>query len=93
MNHKIRESLCKKPGTGSEAALRWILQSRGRRGSEVCGRKEEIIWFWSRGIVTAVRRVERCLRFAQISTKISPIVDGKYRKKNRTEKNRMGGRL
>lgn len=62
-------------------------------GSEVCGGKKEIIWFWSRGIVTAVRRVERCLRFAQISTKISPIVDGKYGKKNRTEKNRMGVRL
>lgn len=39
-------------------------------------REEEIIWFWSRRIVTAVRRVEPCLRFAQISAKISPIVDG-----------------
>lgn len=39
-------------------------------------REEEIIWFGSRRIVTAVRRVEPCLRFAQISAKISPIVDG-----------------
>lgn len=39
-------------------------------------REVEIIWFWSRGIVTAVRRVEPCLRLAQISAKISPIVDG-----------------
>lgn len=39
-------------------------------------REEEIIWFWSRRIVTAVRRVEPCLIFAQISAKIIPIVDG-----------------
>lgn len=60
-------------------------------------REEEIIWFWSRRIVTAVRRVEPCLRFAQISAKISPIVDGGelWEKKKRTGrgKNRMGGRL
>lgn len=53
-------------------------------------REEEIIWFWSRRIVTAVRRVEPCLRFAQISAKISPIVDGgNY---GRKKKERDGGR-
>lgn len=93
MSHKIRKSLPENPQMGrkekNQAAGRRQKESDRRRGV----REEQIILFWSRGIVTAVRRVAARLRFfGQISAKISPIVEGgNYGRSG--EKGAGGGRI
>lgn len=99
MSHKIRKSLPENPprGGGGRTGEQRQKESKRRLDRRRGVREEEIIWFWSRRIVTAVRRVEPCLRFAQISAKISPIVDGGgaelwEKRRTGTGKNRTGGR-
>lgn len=73
MSHKIRKSLPKNPQTGRKEKSRQRRQKESDRRRGV--REEQIILFWSRRIVTAVRRVAARLRFLdRLTQRLAPLL-------------------